>query len=144
MMASALQLGATDAEYINQKFKHVQTIQPPHLHRKISTGVDGGLSGGSSVCRPGSEGPIGASGNFYYLPNEAKVCKDQCNAMTAPSNLDIPSNPCYPCKAVPNCSVSDKIRTCRPCEYNISCLTMYHVCIVTCVALGYGWENRRV
>ena len=28
-----------------------------HLRRKISASVDGGLKGGSSVRRPGSEGP---------------------------------------------------------------------------------------
>ena len=33
------------------------TPPPRHVHRKISTGVDGGLSGGSSVHRPGSEDP---------------------------------------------------------------------------------------
>ena len=33
-----------------------------HVCRKISTSVDGWQSGGSRVCRPGSEDPIGGSG----------------------------------------------------------------------------------
>jgi hypothetical protein len=36
-----------------------------NLRLKCSPSVDGGLSGGSSVCRPGSEDPIGASGNSF-------------------------------------------------------------------------------
>ena len=34
-------------------------LTPPlrHVCRKIYAGVDGGLSGGSSMCRPGSEEP---------------------------------------------------------------------------------------
>ena len=44
-------------------------FNPPtkHVRRKISAGVDGGLSGGSSMPRPGSEDPIGASRNFRYI-----------------------------------------------------------------------------
>ena len=34
---------------------------------KISASVDGELSGGLSVCRPGSEDPIGASGNWQVF-----------------------------------------------------------------------------
>ena len=39
------------------------------MRRKISATVDGGLSGGSFVRRPGSEDPISASGNFSHLIN---------------------------------------------------------------------------
>ena len=34
---------------------------------KISAHVDGGLSGGSRVRRPGSEDPIGVSGIFFIF-----------------------------------------------------------------------------
>ena len=37
------------------------------MRRKISAGVDGGPSGGSSVHSPGSEAPIGASGYLYCV-----------------------------------------------------------------------------
>ena len=38
------------------------------MHRKISAHIiDGGLSGGSSMRRPGIEDPIGVSGNFVTL-----------------------------------------------------------------------------
>ena len=33
--------------------------------RRITAHVDGGKSGGSSVRRPGSKGPVGASGILY-------------------------------------------------------------------------------
>ena len=34
------------------------------MHRKISAGVDEGLSGASSVAEPGARTPISASGNL--------------------------------------------------------------------------------
>ena len=40
-----------------------------------SAGVDGRLSGGSSVRRPGSEDPIGASGIIEY--EQAKEVKQE-------------------------------------------------------------------
>ena len=52
--------------------KNFQTILPPlppprHVRRKISAGVDGGLSGGSSVRRPGSEDPHRHQRKFSIL-----------------------------------------------------------------------------
>ena len=35
-----------------------------YTHRKISAHVDGGLSGGSPLRKPGSEDPLGVRGNI--------------------------------------------------------------------------------
>ena len=44
-------------------------VDPPrrHLHREISASVDEGLSGGSSVRRPGSEGSHQHQHNFSFF-----------------------------------------------------------------------------
>ena len=47
---------AWNGKKIDQKIWNFDS-HPIQVHRKMSTGVDGGLSGGSSVRRPGSEDP---------------------------------------------------------------------------------------
>ena len=71
---------AWNGEKIDQKiFQFLLTPPPSQTHAsKMSAGVDGGLSGGSRMRRPGSEDPIGASGNLkmetasilFYLTRE--------------------------------------------------------------------------
>ena len=54
-------------------------VPPPrHVHRKISTGVDGGWAEDRACVDPGARTPIGASGNFIQYTQGTNYAGRSC------------------------------------------------------------------
>jgi hypothetical protein len=69
---------SSSREKIFRVFKFFpEILKVTHLRGKISAHIDGGLSGGSRMPRPGSEDPISVSGIFLVFLTDITISKSR-------------------------------------------------------------------